>query len=109
MENEKFFNLDRTGYKVIYSRELFTDRIIDDSIKDFNVEINKIETGKGGYKVLKDLGSKYLDITFIDNQLDPKEASDVNPMVEPDRYRLSSYMYFIYNNKEIIKLIPKRK
>lgn len=69
-----------------------------------SVNINIILTGKGGAGTLDDY---YKDVIKVIDYFDPSEESneDVNPIISTG-YRLSSYIFHVYTNDKIYKLIP---
>lgn len=71
-----------------------------------DININVILTGKAGADALNHY---YKDIVKVIDYFDPLYGNDdVNP-VTSSGYRLSSYIYHVYTNDTIYKLVPINK
>lgn len=68
-----------------------------------SININIILTGKAGAETLDNY---YKDVVKVIDYFDPYESNkDVNPIISTG-YRLSSYIFHVYTNDKIYKLIP---
>lgn len=104
------FQLDLTGLKLVYNLEDVNDTFFEDKLKELGVEenISEIRAGRGGQLAILDTNSKYKDVVTWDKMFDPIYAEEqVNPIL-PGGWRLSSYIFYIVNNGELIKLVPRK-
>lgn len=68
-----------------------------------NININLILTGKAGADSLDEY---YKDVVKVIDYFDPKDSNEeVNPIISSG-YRLSSYIYHVYTNNMIYKIVP---
>lgn len=103
MENK----LNKLNYGKRYPYKLEKFSRLEDILSNHNIKenISKIETGNAGKQLLEKYGSKFLDKVKLNVDFDPLESdNEFNPLIYG--YRLSSYMFFITNNNELIKLVP---
>ena len=101
--------LDPGGYKIVYSINSINKRFIEDILSSTGLKenISEIRTGRGGQLALEKADSKYKNLVIWDVYFDPVDTNpDVNPILNTG-WRLSSHIYHIINDNELIKLIPK--
>lgn len=101
------FELEQ-GKKIPYNIKDIHKGFIGELLKSIGIEEEptKINTGRKGVEILEQLG-EYDDIVIFKIEFDPRVSdSQVNPILQGG-YRLSSYIFYVYIEDELIKLIPR--